>query len=199
MLTTQEQNTLQFIRNYIAQFGYAPRFKEIGQAIGVKSQGTIHRYVKSLEEKGYIEREKNSSRGIQLVDLPLVAPPVIPLVGKIAAGMPIEAVEDQQELNLAEMFMGPDLFALRVSGDSMIDAGILDGDFVVIKKQPVAHDGDIVVALIDRVEATLKRFRRISNSEVKLIPENPEMEPMIYRADRVTIHGVLVGQMRSYR
>jgi len=199
MLTTQEQNTLQFIRNYIAQFGYAPRFKEIGQAIGVKSQGTIHRYVKSLEDKGYIERAKNNARGIQLVDLPLVAPPVIPLVGKIAAGLPIEAVEDQQELNLSEMFMGPDLFALRVSGDSMIDAGILDGDYVVIKKQPVAHDGDIVVALIDRVEATLKRFRRISNSEVKLIPENPEMEPMIYRADRVTIHGVLVGQMRSYR
>ncbi len=198
MLTTQEQNTLQFIRNYIAQFGYAPKFKEIGQAIGVKSQGTIHRYVKALEDKGYIERAKNNSRGIQLVDLPLVAPPVIPLVGKIAAGLPIEAVEDQQELNLAEMFMGPDLFALRVSGDSMIDAGILDGDYVVIKKQPVAHDGDIVVALIDRVEATLKRFRRISNSEVKLIPENPEMEPMIYRADRVTIHGVLVGQMRSY-
>ncbi len=198
MLTTQEQNTLQFIRNYIAQFGYAPKFKEIGQAIGVKSQGTIHRYVKALEDKGYIERAKNNSRGIQLVDLPLVAPPVIPLVGKIAAGLPIEAVEDQQELNLAEMFMGPDLFALRVSGDSMIDAGILDGDYVVIKKQPVAHDGEIVVALIDRVEATLKRFRRISNSEVKLIPENPEMEPMIYRADRVTIHGVLVGQMRSY-
>ncbi len=199
MLTTQEQNTLQFIRNYIAQFGYAPRFKEIGQAIGVKSQGTIHRYVKALEDKGYIERTRNNSRGIQLVDLPLVAPPVIPLVGKIAAGLPIEAVEDQQELNLSEMFMGPDLFALRVSGDSMIDAGILDGDYVVIKKQPVAHDGDIVVALIDRVEATLKRFRRISNSEVKLIPENPDMEPMIYRADRVTIHGVLVGQMRSYR
>ncbi len=199
MLTTQEQNTLQFIRNYIAQFGYAPRFKEIGQAIGVKSQGTIHRYVKALEDKGYIERSHNNSRGIQLVDLPLVSPPVIPLVGRIAAGMPIEAVEDQQELNLAEMFMGPDLFALRVSGDSMIDAGILDGDYVVIKKQPVAHDGDIVVALIDRVEATLKRFRRIGNSEVKLIPENPDMEPMIYRADRVTIHGVLVGQMRSYR
>ncbi len=199
MLTTQEQNTLQFIRNYIAQFGYAPRLKEIGQAIGVKSQGTIHRYVKALEDKGYIERSKNNSRGIHLVDLPLVAPPVIPLVGKIAAGLPIEAVEDQQELNLAEMFMGPDLFALRVSGDSMIDAGILDGDYVVIRKQPVAHDGDIVVALIDRVEATLKRFRRISNSEVRLIPENPDMEPMTYRADRVTIHGVLVGQMRSYR
>ena len=198
MLTTQEQNTLQFIRNYIAQFGYAPKFKEIGAAIGVNSQGTIHRYVQSLEDKGYINRSKGNARGMSLAELPLVSPPVIPLVGRIAAGLPIEAIEDQQELNLADMFMGPDLFALRVTGDSMIDAGILDNDYVIIKKQPVAHDGDIVVAMIDKVEATLKRFRRRSNSEVALIPENPDMEPMIYSADRVTIHGILVGQMRSY-
>jgi repressor LexA len=199
MLTTQEQNTLQFIRNYIAQFGYAPRFKEIGQAIGVNSQGTVHRYVQSLEDKGYINRAKGNARGMSLVELPLVSAPVIPLVGRIAAGLPLEAIEDQQELNLADMFMGPDLFALRVTGDSMIDAGILDNDYVIIKKQPMAHDGDIVVAMIDRVEATLKRFRRKNNAEVMLIPENPDMQPMIYSADRVTIHGILVGQMRSYR
>jgi repressor LexA len=198
MLTSQEQKTLQFIRNYLAQFGYAPKFKEIGAAIGVNSQGTIHRYVQALEDKGYIERAKGNARGMNLVELPLVSPPVIPLVGKVAAGLPIEAIEDQQELNLADMFMGPDLFALRVSGDSMIDAGILDNDYVIIKKQPVAHNGDIVVAMIDKVEATLKRFRRRSVSEVELIPENPEMEPMIYSAERVTIHGILVGQMRSY-
>jgi len=199
MLTTQEQNTLQFIRNYIAQFGYAPRFKEIGQAIGVNSQGTVHRYVQSLEDKGYINRARGNARGMSLVELPLVSAPVIPLVGRIAAGLPLEAIEDQQELNLADMFMGPDLFALRVTGDSMIDAGILDNDYVIIKKQPMAHDGDIVVAMIDRVEATLKRFRRKNNAEVMLIPENPDMQPMIYSADRVTIHGILVGQMRSYR
>ena len=116
MLTTQEQNTLQFIRNYLAQFGYAPKFKEIGLAIGVTSQGTIHRYVQALESKGYIDRSKGNSRGMSLVELPMVSPPVIPLVGKIAAGLPIEAIEDQQELNLAQMFMGPDLFALRVDG-----------------------------------------------------------------------------------
>ena len=199
MLTTQEQNTLQFIRNYLAQHGYAPRFKEIGMAIGVSSQGTIHRYVQSLEDKGYINRIKGNSRGMSLVELPLVSPPTIPLVGKIAAGLPIEAIEDQQELNLAEMFMGPELFALRVTGDSMIDAGILDDDYVIIKKQPVAHDGDIVVAMIDKSEATLKRFKRRSEGQVALIPENSEMEPMIYPAERVTIHGILVGQLRNYR
>ncbi len=199
MLTTQEQKTLQFIRNYIAQHGYAPKFKEIGTAIGVQSHGTIHRYVQSLEDKGYINRVKNNSRGMSLVDLPLVAPPSIPLAGRIAAGHPIEAIEDQQELNLAEMFMGPDLFALRVTGDSMIDAGILDEDYVIIRKQPVANDGDIVVAMIDNTEATLKRFKRRGEGQVALIPENPDMEPMIYPAERVRIHGVLVGQLRHYR
>lgn len=199
MLTSQEHNTLQFIRHYLAQYGYAPKFKEIGLAIGVNSQGTVHRYVQSLEEKGYIERAKGNARGMNLVGLPLVSPPTIPLVGIIAAGLPIEAVEDQQELNLAEMFMGPELFALRVSGDSMMDAGILHNDYVIIKKQPDAHDGDIVVAMIDRVEATLKRFKRKSQEEVALIPENADMETMVYAAERVNIHGVLVGQMRNYR
>lgn len=199
MLTSQEHNTLQFIRKYLAQYGYAPRFKEIGLAIGVTSQGTVHRYVQSLEDKGYIERMKGNSRGMSLVELPLVSAPTIPLVGKIAAGLPIEAIEDQQELNLSEMFMGPELFALRVTGDSMMDAGILDNDYVIIKKQPVARDGDIVVAMIDKVEATLKRFKRKSESEIALIPENADMETMVYPAERVNIHGVLVGQMRNYR
>lgn len=199
MLTTQEHNTLQFIRHYLAQHGYAPKFKEIGLAIGVNSQGTVHRYVQSLEVKGYIDREKGNARGMSLVELPLVSPPTIPLVGKIAAGLPIEAIEETQELNLAEMFMGPELFALRVSGDSMMDVGILDNDYVIIKKQPVANDGDIVVAMIDKVEATLKRFKRTSQWEIALIPENADMETMVYAAERVNIHGILVGQMRSYR
>jgi len=199
MLTSQENNALKFIRQYLAQYGFAPKFKEIGLAIGVNSQGTVHRYVQALEDKGYIERAKGNARGMNLVDLPLVSPPIIPLAGKIAAGLPIEAIEDQQELNLAEMFIGPELFALRVSGDSMIDAGILDNDYVIIKKQPVARDGDIVVAMIDRVEATLKRFKRKSEQEVALIPENADMETMVFAAERVNIHGVLVGQMRSYK
>jgi len=199
MLTTQEHKTLQFIRNYLAQYGYAPKFKEIGLAIGVTSQGVVHRYVQALEDKGYIERSKGNARGMSLVELPLVSAPTIPLVGKIAAGLPIEAIEDQQELNLSEMFMGPELFALRVTGDSMMEAGILDNDYVIIKKQAVASDGDIVVAMIDKVEATLKRFKRRSVEEVALIPENSEMETMVYPAERVNIHGVLVGQMRNYR
>ena len=125
----------------------------------------------------------------------------VPLVGRIAAGSPMLAAEDITEVYpLPTSLIGREaVFMLEVKGDSMIDAGILDEDYVIIRKQPVANDGDIVVAMIDKSEATLKRFKRRGDDQVALIPENPDMEPMIYPAERVTIHGVLVGQLRNYR
>lgn len=122
----------------------------------------------------------------------------IPLLGRIAAGLPIEAVEDQSYLDLAEFFIGPDRYALRVTGESMIDVGILDGDTVILRKQDTAHTGDIVVALIDAQEATLKRLGGVIDGMVELIPENTSMQTMRYAADRVSFQGVLVGQLRSY-
>ncbi|MFK7890657.1 MAG: transcriptional repressor LexA [Granulosicoccus sp.] len=122
----------------------------------------------------------------------------IPLLGRIAAGQPIEAIEDTRYLDLAEFFIGPDRYALRVTGNSMIDAGILDGDTVILRKQDQVRAGDIVVALIDGQEATLKRLGRYEKGMVELIPENSEMEPMLYAAHRISFQGVLVGQLRSY-
>lgn len=122
----------------------------------------------------------------------------IPLLGRIAAGQPIEAIEDANYLDLAAFFIGPDRYALRVTGDSMIDVGILDGDTVILRKQDTARSGDIVVALIDGQEATLKRLGRIQNGVVELIPENSAMQPMRYDAIRVSFQGILVGQLRSY-
>ncbi|MBX2880297.1 MAG: transcriptional repressor LexA [Granulosicoccus sp.] len=122
----------------------------------------------------------------------------IPLLGRIAAGQPIEAIEDSNYLDLAEFFVGPDRYALRVTGESMVDAGILDGDTVILRKQDTARRGDIVVALIDGQEATLKRLGRTDNDQVELIPENSAMKPMHYAANRVSFQGVLVGQLRSY-
>lgn len=123
----------------------------------------------------------------------------IPLLGKIAAGKPIEAMSNEDTLDLAGFFIGPDRYALRVTGDSMIEAGILDGDTVIIKKQSTARTGDIVVALIDRTEATLKRLGPSrQDKSVELQPENTTMKPMRYAASRVEIQGVLVGQLRSY-
>ncbi len=124
--------------------------------------------------------------------------PRIPLLGKIAAGMPIEAISDEEHLDLAGFFIGPDRFALRVTGDSMIEAGILDGDTVIVRKQSTARSGDIVVALIDLQEATLKRLGQHSMESIELIPENSEMATLIYSGARVSIQGVVVGQMRTY-
>lgn len=122
----------------------------------------------------------------------------IPLLGRIAAGQPIEAIEDANYLDLAEFFIGPDRYALRVTGESMIDAGILDGDTVILRKQDIARTGDIVVALIDGQEATLKRLGRVEGGQVELIPENSSMNTMRYATHRVSFQGVLVGQLRSY-
>jgi len=122
----------------------------------------------------------------------------IPLLGRIAAGQPIEAIEDANYLDLAAFFIGPDRYALRVSGESMIDVGILDGDTVILRKQSTARAGDIVVALIDSQEATLKRLGAVKDGMVELIPENSSMKTMRYAVDRVSFQGVLVGQLRSY-
>ena len=122
----------------------------------------------------------------------------IPLLGRIAAGQPIEAIEDANYLDLAAFFIGPDRYALRVSGESMIDVGILDGDTVILRKQDTARTGDIVVALIDGQEATLKRLGTVKDNVVELIPENSSMPTMLYDAGRVSFQGVLVGQLRSY-
>lgn len=122
----------------------------------------------------------------------------IPLLGRIAAGQPIEAIEDANYLDLAAFFIGPDRYALRVTGESMIDVGILDGDTVILRKQNIANTGDIVVALIDGQEATLKRLGQTLDGVVELMPENVNMAPMRYDASRVSFQGVLVGQLRSY-
>ena len=125
--------------------------------------------------------------------------PIIPLLGRIAAGQPIEAIEGRDELNLADFLMSSDRFALQVTGNSMIDAGILDGDTVIIRQQQTATNGDIVVALIDGIEATLKRLKKLPDGMILLMPENKFMEPKVYPAQRVQIQGVVVGQLRSYQ
>ncbi len=157
----------------------------------------VHRYVQALAEEGVITLLPGRHRGIQLAEGELPHP-TLPLVGKIAAGRPIEAIEGQDEINLAEFFMGPNRFVLKVQGDSMIEAGILDGDMVVIERCQQASNGDIVVALIDGEEATLKRLQNHRDGTVTLHPANSTLSPLRYSAARVSIQGRLVGQLRSY-
>ncbi len=201
MLSRREQDTYNFICDYIAQHQQGPLLDEIANGLGIKSKGVIHRYVQALAKAEMIELVAGRHRGIQLPgqeQAPDDNAPVLPLLGRIAAGQPIEAIPEQDEINLADFFMGPGRFVLKVQGESMIEAGILPDDMVVIESCITARNGEIVVALVDQQEATLKRFRNNQDGTVTLIPENSDMQPMTFKAHQVHIQGVLVAQMRSY-
>lgn len=197
MLTRLEEKLLQFITRYIARQGHAPTLEEIGAGLNIRSRGTVHRYVESLVNKGHIYREGRSWRSIRLTGESSKHAQTLPLIGHIAAGSPIEAIPGEDEFDLQSFFGGAGRYVLKVKGDSMIEAGILDGDYVVIRHADTARDGDIVVALIDDGEATLKRLRR-NGRQIELIPENSELTPLVYPAARIRIQGVLVGQLRGY-
>lgn len=196
MLTLLEKRIFNFIRAFIQQHGHSPTLVEIGKAMEISSKGTVHRYIQALKQKGVLEQTERGWRGIRLADNPQSTS--LRLVGRIAAGHPIEAIEDQDEIDLHDMFVGENRYALQVKGESMTGAGILDGDIVIIESRDNAQYGDIVVALIDEQEATLKRYRRYADGRIELAPENPDMKPMVYDADRVRIQGVLTGQLRNY-
>jgi len=198
-LTDSQRKVLDFIQRFIAIYTVPPKLQEVAEGIGISSRGVAHRYVQALVEAGYIETDSGKHRGIRLLKSnPYHPESRLPLLGEIAAGKPIEAIPGQDEIDLSEFF-GRNNFAVQVKGDSMIDAGILDGDTVIIEFRETADDGDIVVALIDESETTLKRFKRSQRGKyIKLIPENSEMEPMVYEAERVRIQGVLIGQLRKY-
>ena len=197
MLTGLEEKILQCITRYITQNGRRPTLDEIGQLLEIKSKGTIHRYVKSLIDKGHLQRSGRNWRGLRLTGEKNRRLTILPLAGHIAAGKPIEAISEQYEINFSEMLLGPGRYVLEVQGDSMIDAGILDGDLVIIRETQSANNGDIVVALVDNSEATLKRLRKKGN-QIELIPDNQSMSPMKYSTDRINIQGVVVGQVRMY-
>ncbi|MFK8028518.1 MAG: transcriptional repressor LexA [Gammaproteobacteria bacterium] len=195
MLTEREQDTLRFITNYYIKQRKAPLLTEIANGLGIQSKGVIHRYVSALEKKGYIVRNPKT-RGIELVDNPNVDE--LPLLGRIAAGKPIEAIEDKQLVNFAHLLGGPNRYVLQVKGHSMIEEGIRSGDLVVIEQGNTAHSNQIVVALIDGEDATLKRIQFPKKDLIRLLPANKTMQAKEYPAQRVTIQGVLVGQVRMY-
>lgn len=197
MLSTRQQDTYRFIRDYITRQGRAPLLEEIATGLGIRSKGVVHRYVQALAEAGLIELLPGRHRGIQLSDKQATQP-TLPLLGRIAAGQPIEAIPGQDEVNLAEFFIGPNRFLLKVQGESMIEAGILDGDMVVVERCEQAADGEIVVALIDREEATLKQLQNNRDGTVTLHPANAALAPLRYAAERVAIQGRVIGQLRSY-
>jgi repressor LexA len=193
----RQAEILTVIRNHLQARGCSPTLAEIGDALGLE-KNTVHYHVKAMLGAGILERSPGW-RGLRLPQGDDEdASTSLPLVGRIAAGRPIEAIPGRDALDLSTL-LGPGRYALQVKGDSMIDAGIFDGDYVVLEHRDVAQDGDIVAALIDDEEATLKRFRRTTSGEVLLLPENADMAPLHYAPERVRIQGVLVAQLRRYR
>ncbi|MBX7139048.1 MAG: transcriptional repressor LexA [Oligoflexia bacterium] len=196
-LAPVQRQTLEFLRNFIADKGYAPTLKDIADHIGVKSLSTAHFHLERLEDKGFINR--GSDGFIELVNSPKpeFGPTAVPLVGVIAAGMPIEAIENTTMIEIpSSMITGRgEVYCLEVSGDSMIDAHICDGDVIVVRKQETADDGNIVVAVLEDRTATLKRYRRLKNGKVMLIPANPTLSPITL--DKVSIRGLLIGVIRE--
>jgi repressor LexA len=202
MLSRREQDTYQQLCEYIDEHEQAPTLEELAVLLGISSKGVVHRYLKALENAGLIELISGRHRGIRLLnseDSLTSSAYQLPLLGKIAAGQPIEAIPGHDHIDLAEFFVGPNRFVLKVQGESMIEAGILDGDMVIIEHSNRASNGDIIVALVDNEEATLKYLRHNGDGSIMLIPANNSMTPMIYPAERIAIQGVVVGQMRSYR
>jgi len=202
-ITDRQRQILDLILDTVDRRGYPPSVREIGDAVGLSSPSTVHSHLSSLVDQGYLRRDPTKPRAIEVVDDgrngDLRRAPVrdVPLVGRIAAGSPILAEEDIEEIfPLPTELVGNDpVFMLRVSGDSMIDIGIFDDDLVVIRRQPDANDGDLVAALIDGEEATVKRLRRDSG-QVILMPENRSYEPMVYE-NGVEILGRVVAVLRS--
>lgn len=201
MPTDRARQVYDFVRAYVARHGYAPKLREIAAHLGIASRGVVHRHLRALEQEGLISIEADLARGIRLRKGRGAGarPLALPLLGRIAAGQPIEAIPGEDEIDLSEFFVNGNRFVLRVQGDSMIEDGILDGDMVVVEKRETADNGEIVVALIDDMEATLKRLQQNRDGTVTLRPANGRMAPMRYPAARVRIQGVVVGQFRSYR
>jgi repressor LexA len=216
MLTAKQRELLLFIDQRLKQDGISPSFDEMREALELKSKSGVHRLISALEERGFIRRLPNRARALEVVKLPEVqtsakvvqlrpaAPAAandtleIPLHGRIAAGTPIEALQGTENFAVPAALLGPgEHYALEVSGDSMVDEGILDGDFALIRKVDTARDGEIVVALIDNEEATLKTYRR-EGRMIRLDPANSRYEPQRYEEDRVRIQGRLAGLIRRY-
>ncbi len=205
MLTEKQIRVLRYFRDYRKQKGIAPTLEEAAQALGV-SKITIHEHLNQLTRKGAIHRDKAKARAVAILHDPDAenepakpgAIPSLPLVGLIAAGRPIEAVEDRQDLSLTDLVpTGDRIYLLRVRGKSMIEDHIDDGDLVVVEKRETANDGDIVVAILDDEEATLKRFFRERNGMIRLQPANSSMEPIF--TSRVQLRGVVRGVIRRFR
>lgn len=208
-LTKRQKQVVDFIAGFVDENGYSPSYDEIARGLGLASLATVHKHITALEAKNYLRRGFNQSRSIDLGPKYFVeqrrhrqeqpSSLQIPLLGRIAAGSPVESVEDRATLNFADFTGNPNIFALEVRGDSMIEDHICSGDLILLERVIEAREGEIVVALISRNETTLKRFFREPGDRIRLQPANASLQPIIMHAADVQIQGRLLAVLRKYR
>ena len=207
-LTKRQKEVLDFIADFVEENGYSPSYEELAQALNLASLATVHKHIQALESRNYLRRQFNHSRSLDVApkyiqerrktrNAPRTAE--IPLAGRIAAGAPVEAVEGQETLQFADFAGKGETFALQVSGESMIEDHIMSGDYVLVAKTPHANDGEIVVALVEGVETTLKRLYREPDGRIRLQPANSSMRPIIVNASDVQIQGRVLAVLRKYK
>lgn len=204
-LTKRQRQVYDYIAEFVQKNGYSPSFEEIGEGLGLSSLATVHKHISNLERKGLLRRDYNRSRSIDLIapkgklKQTLNGSPamVIPLMGRIAAGRPIEAVETPETLSFSDFTRSKEVFALKVTGESMKDEAIVDGDYVLVEKSDTAQNGDIVVALVDGYDATLKRFFK-EGAQIRLQPSNAAMKPIMVPAASVQVQGRVIAVLRKY-
>ena len=204
-ITRRQRQVYDFISEFVQKNGYSPSFEEIGEGLELSSLATVHKHISNLEKKGLLTRDYNRSRSIDLLPpkgrlkqaMSVNTTMVLPLMGRIAAGQPIEAVPSNETISLADFVRSKEVFVLEVRGDSMQDEAILNGDYVMVEKSRTAHNGDIVVALVEGTDATLKRFYR-EGENIRLQPSNVTMKPIIVPAASVEVQGKVIGVLRKY-
>ena len=199
-LTRQQKKVYDFVNEFIQRRGYSPSVEEIARGVGLNSKATVHVHLRNLRDKGVLKASPGRARSVEPVVVPSRANLTeAPLLGLVSAGKPIEAIENPETISLPPELVGQgETFVLRVRGDSMMGDHILDGDYVIVERRDTADNGDTVVALIDGLEATIKRFHKDENA-VRLEPRNPKMKPIILSPDRVLIRGIVVGILRRMK
>lgn len=204
-ITRRQREVYDFLQNFIEEHGYSPSFEEIGAGLGLSSLATVHKHLNNLQDKGLLKRDYNRSRSIDVVKMrgrskPPASVPVdvsIPLAGVIVAGRPLEAVENPESISLGDFTRAKDVYVLQVSGQSMQDEHIVDGDYVLVERTKAVRDGEIVVALVSNYETTLKRLY-LEGESVRLQPSNATMKPIIVPAANVQVQGRVIGVLRKY-
>jgi repressor LexA len=198
-LTKRQKQILDYVQAFIDEEGYSPSFEEIAEHFGYSSLATVHEHLGNLERKGYLRKNYNKSRSLELVESEGALAVELPLLGSVAAGLPIEAVEDNETLAVPhDMLRRGNNYVLRVRGDSMVDEQIRDGDYIVVNSRQTADDGEMVVALVGGDSATVKRLYRERDGRIRLQPANATMLPMYYPAEDVQVQGIVIAVIRKY-